>query len=51
MLVDRLLRPAFDDILDVEYTRNLEEDPDKIKEGTSNYKKTLGSFRRSLKRT
>ena len=44
MLVDRLLSPAFDDILDVEYTRNLEEDLDKIEEGTSNYKKTLGSF-------
>src|SRR5690349_15958644 len=44
MLVDRLLSPAFDDILDVEYTRNLEEDLDKIEEGSSNYKKTLGSF-------
>ena len=44
MLVDKLLSPAFDDILDVEYTRNLEEDLDKIEEGTSNYKKTLGSF-------
>jgi DNA topoisomerase-1 len=44
MLVDRLLSPAFDDILDVEYTRNLEEDLDKIEEGTSNYKKTLDSF-------
>jgi DNA topoisomerase-1 len=44
MLVDRLLSPAFDDILDVEYTRNLEEDLDKIEEGTSNYTKTLGSF-------
>ena len=44
MLVDRLLSPAFDDILDVEYTRNLEEDLDKIEEGTSNYAKTLASF-------
>ena len=44
MLVDRLLSPAFDDILDVEYTRNLEEDLDKIEEGTSNYAKTLSSF-------
>ena len=43
MLVDRLLSPAFDDILDVEY-RNLEEDLDKIEEGTSNYTKTLTSF-------
>jgi DNA topoisomerase-1 len=44
MLVEKLLSPAFDDILDVEYTRNLEEDLDKIEEGTSNYAKTLGSF-------
>ena len=33
MLVDRLLSPAFDDILDVNYTRELEEDLDKIEEG------------------
>ena len=44
MLVDRLLSPAFDDILDVEYTRNLEEDLDKIEEGTSTFAKTLSSF-------
>jgi DNA topoisomerase-1 len=44
MLVEKLLSPAFDDILDVEYTRNLEEDLDKIEEGTSSYKKTLASF-------
>ena len=44
MLVEKLLSPAFDDILDVEYTRNLEEDLDKIEEGTSTYKKTLTSF-------
>ena len=33
MLVEKLLSPAFDDILDVEYTRELEEDLDKIEEG------------------
>src|SRR6476620_5460174 len=44
MLVDRLLSPAFDDILDVEYTRNLEEDLDKIEEGSSTFAKTLTSF-------
>src|SRR5688500_11784171 len=32
MLVDRLLRRAFDDILDVNYPRGLEEDLDKIEE-------------------
>ena len=44
MLVERLLSPAFDDILDVEYTRNLEEDLDKIEEGKEDYESTLSSF-------
>jgi DNA topoisomerase-1 len=44
MLVDRLLSPVFDDILDVNYTRELEEDLDKIEEGTDTYKSTLKSF-------
>jgi DNA topoisomerase-1 len=44
MLVEKLLSPAFDDILDVEYTRNLEEDLDKIEEGQENYESTLSSF-------
>jgi DNA topoisomerase I len=44
MLVQKLLSPAFDDILDVNYTRELEEDLDKIESGTSTYEKTLGSF-------
>ena len=34
MLVEKLLSPAFDDILDVNYTRELEEELDKIEEGT-----------------
>src|SRR5688500_7754763 len=44
MLVEKLLSPAFDDILDVEYTRNLEEDLDKIEAGTEDYRTTLESF-------
>jgi DNA topoisomerase-1 len=44
MLVEKLLSPAFDDILDVEYTRNLEEDLDKIEEGEEDYESTLSSF-------
>jgi DNA topoisomerase-1 len=44
MLVEKLLSPAFDDILDVNYTRELEEDLDKIESGTSDYEKTLTSF-------
>ena len=39
-----LLSPTFDDILDAEYTRNLEEDLDKIEEGSSTFAKTLASF-------
>ena len=38
------MSPAFDDILDLEYTRNLEEDLDKIEEGEENYESTLSSF-------
>ena len=44
MLVEKLLSPAFDDILDVDYTRELEEDLDKIEAGASNYEKTLGEL-------
>jgi DNA topoisomerase-1 len=44
MLVQQLLSPAFDDILDVNYTRELEEDLDRIESGTSSYAQTLTSF-------
>ena len=44
MLVEKLLSPAFDDILDVNYTRELEEDLDKIEQGASDYESTLSSF-------
>ena len=44
MLVEKLLSPAFDDILDVGYTRELEEDLDKIESGASDYETTLTSF-------
>jgi DNA topoisomerase-1 len=39
-----LLSPSFDDILDVNYTRELEEELDKIEEGTDDYESTLSSF-------
>jgi DNA topoisomerase-1 len=48
MLVEKLLSPAFDDILDVEYTRNLEEDLDKIEAGEEDYESTLSSFYRKF---
>ena len=44
MLVEKLLSPAFDDILDVDYTRELEEELDKIEEGKENYESTLSNF-------
>jgi DNA topoisomerase-1 len=44
MLVERLLSPVFDDILDVNYTRELEEELDKIEEGEDTYESTLTSF-------
>jgi DNA topoisomerase-1 len=44
MLVEKLLSPAFDDILDVEYTKNLEEDLDKIEAGQDDYESTLARF-------
>jgi DNA topoisomerase-1 len=44
ILVERLLSPVFDDILDVNYTRELEEDLDKIEEGKDDYESTLSSF-------
>jgi DNA topoisomerase I len=44
MLVEKLLSPVFDDILDVNYTRELEEDLDKIEAGKEDYESTLASF-------
>jgi DNA topoisomerase-1 len=44
MLVQKLLSPSFDDILDVNYTRELEENLDKIEEGNEDYRSTLQSF-------
>ena len=50
MLVDRLLSPAFDDILEVNYTRELEEELDKIEEGAEDYESTLKSFYKKFKK-
>ena len=44
MLVEKLLSPAFDDILDVNYTRELEEDLDKIEDGHGDYESRSTSF-------
>jgi len=50
MLITDLLIKSFDDIIDVEYTRNLEEDLDKIEQGQTNYVKTLGEFYKKFKK-
>jgi DNA topoisomerase-1 len=50
MLVEKLLSPAFDDILDVEYTSKLEEQLDEIEQGKNDYESTLQSFYSKFKK-
>jgi len=50
MLVEKLLSPAFDDILDVEYTSKLEEQLDEIEQGKNDYASTLESFYAKFKK-
>jgi DNA topoisomerase-1 len=47
-LVDRLLHPAFDDILDVEYTARMEDRLDDIEKGKADYAETLSTFYKSF---
>ena len=49
-LVERLLHPVFDDILDVEYTAKMEEQLDEIEKGKADYKETLGAFYQKFKK-
>src|SRR5207244_9361228 len=49
IIIDLLIK-SFEDILDVEYTRNLEEDLDKIEQGKTNYVKTLQEFYKKFKK-
>ena len=53
-LVDKLLHPVFDDILDVEYTARMEEQLDDIENGKAGYVETLrdfySKFKKDLKR-
>ena len=49
IIVDLLIK-SFEDILDVEYTRNLEEDLDKIEQGKTGYVKTLQEFYKKFKK-
>jgi DNA topoisomerase-1 len=49
-LVDRLLHPVFDDILDVEYTARMEDQLDNIEKGKADYQDTLSSFYKSFQK-
>jgi DNA topoisomerase-1 len=49
-LVDKLLHPAFDDILDIEYTARMEEQLDGIEKGKADYKETLQAFYKSFEK-
>ncbi len=49
-LVDKLLHPVFDDILDVEYTARMEEQLDDIEKGRADYKETLAAFYKSFEK-
>jgi DNA topoisomerase-1 len=49
-LVDRLLHPVFDDILDVEYTARMEDRLDEIEKGKADYQDTLSAFYKSFQK-
>jgi DNA topoisomerase-1 len=49
-IISDLLTKSFDDIIDVEYTRSLEDDLDKIEQGKIGYEKTLGDFYKKFKK-
>src|SRR5438094_2188032 len=49
-IITELLTKSFDDIIDLEYTRNLEDDLDKIEEGKTDYVKTLTSCYKKFKK-
>ena len=50
MMITELLTKSFDDIIDVEYTRSLEEDLDKIEEGKTEYERMLTDFYKKFKK-
>src|ERR1700704_4276181 len=49
-MITDLLTKSFDDIIDVEYTRSLEDDLDKIEQGKTSYTKTLTAFYKTFKK-
>jgi DNA topoisomerase-1 len=50
LMISDLLVKSFDDIIDVEYTRGLEEDLDRIEQGKTDYLKTLTEFYKKFKK-
>ena len=50
LIITDLLTKSFDDIIDVDYTRSLEDDLDKIEQGETNYVKTLAEFYKKFKK-
>ncbi|HEY6894341.1 MAG TPA: type I DNA topoisomerase, partial [Rhodanobacteraceae bacterium] len=50
MIISDLLTRSFDDIIDVEYTRSLEDDLDKIEQGKTDYVRTLADFYKKFKK-
>ena len=50
VIISDLLTKSFDDIIDVEYTRSLEDDLDKIEQGKTDYAKTLSDFYKKFKK-
>jgi len=49
-LVDKLLHPIFDDILDIEYTARMEDRLDGIEQGKADYTETLAAFYKSFEK-
>jgi DNA topoisomerase-1 len=50
LMISDLLAKSFNDIIDVEYTRSLEDDLDKIEQGKTDYTKTLKEFYKKFKK-
>ena len=49
-IISDLLVKSFEDIIDVEYTRSLEDDLDKIEQGKTGYVRTLADFYKKFKK-
>jgi DNA topoisomerase-1 len=50
VMITELLTKSFDDIIDVDYTRSLEDDLDKIEQGKGDYAKMLAEFYKKFKK-